>query len=59
MASTIANIIGFAGGLALIAALIYMMAKGSPEREEEEQARRVLDEHGHWPDEAPTPPRAS
>ena len=32
---------------------------GDQEREREEEARRYLEEHGHWPDEAPrrTPSR--
>ena len=29
---------------------------GDRDREHEEQARRYLEEHGHWPDEAPRPP---
>ena len=32
--------------------------RGDREREREEQARRYLELHGHWPDEAPPqPPR--
>jgi hypothetical protein len=27
--------------------------KGDEERDAEEEARRYLDEHGHWPDEEP------
>jgi hypothetical protein len=30
---------------------------GDEERDQEEQARRYLEQHGHWPDERPKPPR--
>ena len=33
--------------------LFRLGVKGDRERDDEEAARRYLDEHGHWPDEAP------
>jgi hypothetical protein len=30
---------------------------GDQDRDREEEARRYLEEHGHWPDEAARPPR--
>jgi hypothetical protein len=46
------------GGLSvlMINYLFRLGVTGDQEREEEEQARRFFDEHGHWPDEdAPAP----
>jgi hypothetical protein len=37
---------------------IYRLGvEGDRERDREERARRYMDEHGHWPDEPPRPPR--
>jgi hypothetical protein len=48
------------GGLSVILLnwLYRLGAEGDKEREQEEAARAYLDRHGHWPDEAPRPPRA-
>lgn len=47
------------GGLAvlMINYLFRLGVSGDLEREEEERARRFLEEHGHWPDEPPPAPR--
>lgn len=43
------------GGLSvlLINYLFRLGVSGDEERRREEEARRFLDEHGYWPDEAP------
>jgi hypothetical protein len=48
------------GGLSVILLnwLYRLGADGDREREQEEAARAYLDRHGHWPDEAPPPPRS-
>jgi hypothetical protein len=47
------------GGLSvlMINFLFRLGVTGDLEREEEERARQYLEEHGHWPDEEPPPPR--
>jgi hypothetical protein len=47
------------GGLSvlMINYLFRLGVSGDRERDEEEQARRFFDEHGHWPDEDAPPPR--
>ena len=41
-------------GVVLVANLLFRMgASGERDREQEEDARRFFDEHGHWPDESP------
>lgn len=47
------------GGLSvlLINWLFRLGVSGDRERDAEEAARRFFDEHGHWPDEEPGPPR--
>ena len=48
------------GGLSvlMINFLFRLGVSGDLERDEEERARQFLEEHGHWPDESPPPPRA-
>jgi type II secretory pathway pseudopilin PulG len=53
MAQTIWSAIAVVGGVALIAVILWALATGRNDREEEEAARRYFDEHGRWPDEAP------
>ena len=51
---------GFVGvGLSVLLLnwLFRLGATGDLERDDEEAARRYLDEHGHWPDEAPSSTR--
>jgi hypothetical protein len=48
-----ANILAAVGGFAACGGLIWLAARGDPEREAEEAARVFYDEHGHWPDEEP------
>jgi hypothetical protein len=45
--------VGAALALLLFTLLFRIGVKGEREREEEEEARRYLAEHGHWPDERP------
>lgn len=49
--------VGAALSLLLFTFLFRMGVSGERDREQEEEARRYLTEHGHWPDEKPRPPR--
>jgi len=40
-------------GILMLNAIFRLGAEGDLERDREEEARRFLDEHGHWPDEPP------
>jgi hypothetical protein len=51
MAETIWSAIAVVGGLGMCAVILYFLITGRNDREEEEEARRFYDEHGHWPDE--------
>jgi hypothetical protein len=55
LAETIWTIIAVIGGFATIAVILWFVAVGDSERDEEEAARRYFDEHGRWPDESPSP----
>ena len=55
MAQTIWSIIAAVGGLAVVVMILYFLVNGRDDRVREEEARRFFDEHGHWPDESPTP----
>lgn len=48
------------GGLSVLMInwLFRLGVSSDLEREDEERARQYLEEHGHWPDEEPPPPRA-
>ena len=52
---------GLAEGAGLSVLMLNWMFRvgvaGDEEREREEEARRYLEAHGHWPDERPPPPR--
>ena len=48
-----AMFIGAAIAVFLLNFFFRMGASGDSERDREEDARRYLDEHGHWPDEKP------
>jgi hypothetical protein len=52
MAELIWSIIGVLGGIVLIVFILWSLATGRHDRDQEEAARRYFDEHGHWPDEA-------
>jgi hypothetical protein len=54
MAETIWSVIAVAGGLAMVGVILWFLITGRHDRDEEEEARRFFDEHGHWPDESPT-----
>ena len=49
--------IGVAGSILLLNVLYRVGVSGDVERDREAAARDYLDEHGHWPDEQPAPPR--
>jgi hypothetical protein len=48
-----AMFVGAAGAILLLNVLYRVGVAGDAERDEEAAARDYLDEHGHWPDEAP------
>jgi hypothetical protein len=52
MAELIWSIIGVLGAILLIVVILWALATGREDRDEEEAARRYFDEHGRWPDEA-------
>jgi hypothetical protein len=43
--------------VALLNWLHRVGVSGERERDEEDEARRYLEEHGHWPDDPPPPAR--
>lgn len=51
-----AGIIGAGLGIWLLNLLFRIGVKGDLERDEEAEARRFFDTHGHWPDEPPPSP---
>jgi hypothetical protein len=55
MAQTIWSVVAFLGALLVVVVIAYCIATGRDDRDKEEAARRYFDEHGHWPDEAPSP----
>ena len=50
--------LGVGGGLSIVLLnfLYRLGVDGDRDRAREEEARRYLEVHGHWPDEEPTPP---
>jgi hypothetical protein len=54
MAETIWSIIALLGAIVVVGGIAYFIATGRHDREKDEEARRYFDEHGHWPDEAPS-----
>ncbi|MCW3009521.1 MAG: hypothetical protein JWP17_4147 [Solirubrobacterales bacterium] len=48
-----AGIVGAGIGIWMINVLFRIGVQGDLERDDEDAARRFLDEHGHWPDEKP------
>jgi hypothetical protein len=48
-----AMFVGAAGAIFLLNALYRVGVTGDVERDREAAARDYIDEHGHWPDEAP------
>jgi hypothetical protein len=55
MVETIWSVIAVVGGVAMCAAILWFLVTGRNDRDVEEEARRYFDEHGHWPDESPSP----
>jgi hypothetical protein len=47
--------VGAGLSIAFLNVLFRFGAKGDRERDAEEDARKYLAEHGHWPDERPKP----
>jgi hypothetical protein len=54
MAETIWSAIAVAGGFGTIAVIVWFLVTGRNDRDDDEEARRYFDEHGHWPDEMPS-----
>ena len=50
--------VGSALALAFFSVVFHLGKTGDLERDDEEAARRHYKEHGHWPGEGPTTPRA-
>jgi hypothetical protein len=48
-----ANLVAAGGGFAAIGGLVWLAARGDPERQAEENARLYYDQHGRWPDDEP------
>lgn len=48
---------GGGGSVLMLNFLFRLGVSGDLERQQEEEARRFFDEHGHWPDEPAPPPR--
>lgn len=40
--------------LAMCVGVVYFIAAGRHDRDDEEAAREFFDSHGYWPDEEPT-----
>ena len=55
MADTIWSIFAAVGGFGVVGVIFYYWIAEGTDREDDEAARRYFDEHGHWPDEAPSP----
>ena len=55
MAEAIWSIIALLGAIAVVGMIAYFIATGRDDRDEDEAARVYFDEHGHWPDESPSP----
>ncbi len=53
MAETLWSILALAGAVVVIVMIVYFIATGRHDREDDEEVRRYFDEHGHWPDESP------
>jgi hypothetical protein len=54
MAELLWSIVAMLGALFVIGLVIWGLISGRDDREKEEAAREYFDEHGHWPDEAPS-----
>ena len=54
---TLWGVFGVVGGIGAIIVMLWVSAKSTGERDDEESARDFYTEHGHWPDQEPgTPP---
>jgi len=54
MVETIWSIIAVLGAIVLVVVILWSLLTGRDDRDHEEAAREYFDEHGHWPDEAPS-----
>ncbi len=54
VAETIWSIIAVVGGILMVVVILYFLLTGHGDRDKEEAAREYFDEHGYWPDEAPS-----
>jgi hypothetical protein len=48
------SIVAIVAGVAICGGVVYFLVTGHEDRDREEAARAYFDEHGHWPDEAPS-----
>ena len=55
MGQLVWSIIAVVGGFVMIGGVLFFMLIEKGDRERDEAARVYFDEHGHWPDERPTP----
>lgn len=54
MVELIWSVIAILGALFVVALVLWGLISGRYDRDKEEAAREYFDEHGHWPDEAPS-----
>jgi hypothetical protein len=54
VAELIWSIIAVIASLGVCGVVVYYLITGRSDRDREEAAREYFDEHGHWPDEAPS-----
>ena len=54
MAEIIWSVIALLGCFVVVGMILYALLTGRDDRDKEEAAREYFDEHGHWPDEAPS-----
>jgi hypothetical protein len=54
VAETIWSIIAVVGGIFMVVVVLYFLVTGHGDRDRDEAAREYFDEHGYWPDEAPS-----
>jgi hypothetical protein len=55
MYNLIWSIVALVGAIVMVGTVAYFIATGRDDRDADEAARRYFDEHGHWPDESPSP----
>ena len=48
------SIVAILASLLICGGVVYFITTGRHDRDDDEAAREYFDEHGHWPDEAPS-----